>query len=121
MILRLLALIAALGPASSAWAADSAPPRSARATRASASPPAAKAPATTSARAAPRTLADIHIEGEVPMPQVLFVTARDQRRILESHHRRYLRTSLQLGQDTPFPSGAVVVRAPAATRREIPR
>ena len=43
--------------------------------------------------AGPRRLEDIHIEGEVPVPQVLFITARDQRRFLESHHERYLRTS----------------------------
>jgi hypothetical protein len=58
--------------------------------------------------AAPRTLDDIHIEGEIPVPQVLFITARDQRRFLEFQHRRYLRTSRKIGEDTVLPSWIVV-------------
>lgn len=52
----------------------------------------------------PRTLREVHIEGEIPAPQVLFVTARDQRRILEFRHRRYLRTAAGLAAATPFPT-----------------
>src|SRR5882672_5250818 len=47
--------------------------------------------------AGPRTLEDIHIEGEIPVPQVLFITARDQRRFLQFQHRRYLKTSREIG------------------------
>lgn len=72
-------------------------------------------------RASPRMLEDIHIEGDIPVPQVLFVTARDQRRFLEFHHHRYLRTSLQLGQATPLPTGVVVTRAPGDPGKEISR
>ena len=56
-----------------------------------------------------RRLEDIHIEGEIPVPQVLFVTARDQRRFMDFHHRRYLKTSLQIGQETVFPSWITLV------------
>ena len=83
--------------------------------------PPAKKPARGSARAdadsvraasgkksAARRLEDVHIEGEIPVPQVLFVTARDQRRVVEFQHRRYLRTSRQLGEQTPLPSRIVV-------------
>ena len=73
---------------------------------------------TTAARipaAGPRRLEDIHIEGEVPVPQVLFITARDQRRFLESHHDMYLRTSRELGASTPLPARVVLTpAAPAA-------
>jgi hypothetical protein len=57
----------------------------------------------------PRKLEDIHIEGEIPVPQVLFITARDQRRFLDFHHRRYLRTSRELGEATTLPSRVVIL------------
>jgi hypothetical protein len=60
-------------------------------------------------------LEDIHIEGEIPAPQVLFISARDQRRFMESHHRRYLKSSRELGEATPLPSRIVVTgRTPAS-------
>ena len=59
-------------------------------------------------RLAPRTLDDIHIEGEIPVPQVMFITARDQRRFMEFQHHRYTRTSLELGRGTAMPSRVVV-------------
>lgn len=84
-----------------------------------------KAVADTSARTrprvAPRTLDDIHIEGEIPVPQVLFITAREQRRIMGFQHQRYARTSLQLGEATPPLSGVVVTRPAAVPRKETPR
>lgn len=63
---------------------------------------------------APRTLEDIHIEGEIPVPQVLFITARDQRRFTQFHHRRYLKTSLQIGEETMLPSRIAFTRKPTA-------
>ena len=85
----------------------------------------ARAAADTSARArsrvAPRTLDDIHIEGEIPVPQVLFITARDQRRFMEFQHHRYQRTSLELGRATPTPSRVVVTAPAPAERKEIQR
>ncbi|HEY6867957.1 MAG TPA: hypothetical protein VI792_11910 [Candidatus Eisenbacteria bacterium] len=55
-----------------------------------------------------RRLEDIHIEGEIPVPQVLFITARDQRRFLEFQHGRYLRTSRTTGEETALPAWIVV-------------
>ncbi len=74
-------------------------PISARASAPPAHPAAAGA-----AGAAGRTLDDIHIEGEIAVPQVLFITARDQRRFMDFHHHRYLRSSQQLGEATVLPS-----------------
>jgi hypothetical protein len=59
-------------------------------------------------------LDDIRIEGEIPVPQVLFVTARDQRRFMEFQHHRYQVTSLELGRATPGPS-RLVVTSPSPT------
>lgn len=59
-----------------------------------------------------RTLEDINIEGEITVPQVLFITARDQRRFVDFQHRRYLRTSIQVGETTRFPSWIAVVPGP---------
>lgn len=72
--------------------------------------PAKKAPAAgaTAKATGPRTLQDIHIEGEIPTPQVLFITARDQRRFVDFQTQRYLRTSQEVGEQTVFPSRIVV-------------
>ena len=69
----------------------------------------------------PRTLQDIHIEGEVPVPQVLFVTARDQRRLTEFQHRRYLKNSLGVGRSVAMPSRIAVSPATASARKESTR
>jgi hypothetical protein len=85
----------------------------------------ARSAADTSARArarlAPRTLDDIHIEGEIPVPQVLFITARDQRRFMEFQHHRYLKSSLELGRATATPSRIVVTAPAPVERKEIQR
>ena len=94
--------------------AHAATPTPARGPRASARRPVATRPTTADSlarpgsRVAPRTLDDIHIEGEIPVPQVLFITARDQRRFMEFQHHRYTRTSLELGRGTAMPSRVVV-------------
>jgi hypothetical protein len=62
--------------------------------------------------AAPRRLEDIHIEGEIPAPQVLFVTARDQRRFTRFHHHRYLKTSTQVGETTLLPNRVALTSPP---------
>ena len=54
--------------------------------------------------AGPRTLDEITIEGEIPVPQVLFITARDQRRFLDLRHHRYLKNSQRVGETTVYPS-----------------
>ena len=58
---------------------------------------------------AARRLEDIHIEGEIPVPQVLFVTGRDQRRFLDFQHRRYANASFGGGRTTTAPSWIRVV------------
>ncbi|NOT33514.1 MAG: hypothetical protein HOP12_05005 [Candidatus Eisenbacteria bacterium] len=89
------------------------PPADAKPTVVAKSAVAAKPPvvvATSSSRPASarsgsaRSLEDIHIEGEIPVPQVLFITARDQRRFLDFNHRRYLKTSREVGAGTALPS-----------------
>jgi hypothetical protein len=78
-------------------------------------------PAAAAANAAPRKLQDIHIEGEIPVPQVLFITARDQRRFVDFQQRRYLRTSRELAEQTNFPARiSLVGNAPSETRKETP-
>jgi hypothetical protein len=86
---------------------------------ATATPPAEKAGATVRARSAmsARTLDDIHIEGEIPVPQVLFITTRDQRRFVEFQHRRYLKTSQMIGEETLVPSRIIVTRTATMPER----
>jgi hypothetical protein len=67
--------------------------------------------------ASTRTLEDIHIEGEIPVPQVLFITTRDQRRFVGFQHRRYLRTSRTIGEDTAVPSRIIVTGAATLPER----
>jgi len=50
-----------------------------------------------------RTLDEITIEGEVAVPQVLFITARDRPRYEDRLHHRYLWGSLELGRATILP------------------
>jgi len=64
--------------------------------------------------APPRRLEDIHIEGEVPAPQVLFVTARDQRRLTKFHHQRYLKSCVEIGESAPLPTRMSVTAPPSA-------
>ncbi|HTR97635.1 MAG TPA: hypothetical protein VMH61_07005 [Candidatus Acidoferrales bacterium] len=108
MRLRLLTLAMLLVPA----LAHAAPSRPGVAHRVR--PAAARASAAAVRTGAPgrRTLDDIRIEGEIPVPQVLFITAREQRRFLEFQHRRYLRSARELSEATPDPSRIVVVHPP---------
>jgi hypothetical protein len=67
-------------------------------------PPPAKAPATKNANPpAPRTLDAIQIEGELDMPQVLFITARDQARYMDYLHRRYQKSCAEIGEEAQLP------------------
>jgi hypothetical protein len=65
-------------------------------------PPDAK-PTTRDARKDLGTLDEINIEGEVAVPRVLFITARDRERFHDPLHRLYLRSSTELGRDMRFP------------------
>ncbi len=57
--------------------------------------------------ASARRLDDIHIEGEIPVPQVLFVSVREQRRFLDFEPSRWLRPARVLAGSTPFPTVTV--------------
>ena len=50
-----------------------------------------------------RTLDEITIEGEIEVPQVLFITVRDRGRYHDHLHRLYLLSSLGLVRKTVFP------------------
>ena len=99
------------------------PSAAATTTRARARVPRVRAakPSTAAADARARTLDDIHIEGEIPVPQVLFITARDQRRFLDFQHHRYLRSSAQLGEATAPPRLIVVTPSPSPAGKETAR
>ena len=56
------------------------------------------------------------------MPQVLFITARDQRRFMDFQTRRYLRTSLEVGEQTVYPTRIGLTGNPATDKsQEAPR
>jgi hypothetical protein len=96
---------ATVGKAKASTARAKAPADTTRTAEAQARAKEADAASGASARsAAPRRLEDIHIEGEIPAPQVLFITARDQRRFTRFHHQRYLKTSAQVGETTQLPT-----------------
>jgi len=113
-----LAALAVLALLVSASVAGAAGPAARGARPALRRPATADSVARTRSRVAPRTLDDIHIEGEIPVPQVLFITARDQRRFMEFQHHRYTRTSLELGRGTAMPSRIVIPEPGPAVRKE---
>lgn len=81
----------------------------------------ATAPAANATPAGPRRLDDIHIEGEIPVPQVLFVSAREQRRFLDFQQARWLRSARQLGESTPVPTTVVRSTNPVTRAEETHR
>lgn len=103
MTLTTLVWLVAFAPAALAATTTAPAPARARTVKASApGSPAAKG------AAQPRRLEDVKIEGEIPVPQVLFVTAREQRRLMELQHHRYLRSSRELAAATPLPRWTAV-------------
>ena len=126
-IVLLLATLAA-GPAGAAAAGGStgrpAPRAASAGARKSAAKPRAAASGATSdstavapEKAAARTLEDLHIEGEIPVPQVLFITAREQRRFMEFQHHRYIKSSRDVGAATVPPTRIVMSRAQTPPER----
>jgi hypothetical protein len=57
-----------------------------------------------------RTLEAIHIEGEIPVPQVLFITARDSRRFRDGLGHRYQIGALELARSVSLPDRLRVVQ-----------
>jgi hypothetical protein len=92
----LLAMMSLLG---TAWSSEAAT---------KAKPVAVKKPAATSP-AASRTLDAIRIEGEIDVPQVLFITARDYRRFRDGTPARYQTTSADIAKSVPLPKRVRVV------------
>ena len=75
-------------------------------------PVAKKEPSKTKAGAvAPvsRTLEAIRIEGEIDVPQVLFITARDYRRFRDGAPKKYQTTSADIAKTIPLPNRVRVV------------
>jgi hypothetical protein len=120
-LLLVLATFAAPASGAPAKRATRAPAHrtSARGTVAHPAPP--KSSAGAPETGAGRTLNDIHIEGEIATPQVLFITARDQRRIVDLQHRRYLETSREVGERTILPSRIGPVVKPPDAGKETQR
>ena len=78
------------------------PGPTARSAPKSASSPAAKGD-TQRARKDLGTLDEINIEGEISVPQVLFITARDRARFHDPLYRLYLKSGTELGSEITFP------------------
>ena len=87
----------------------------------SAAASATKKPASTKKTSAPkagavapvsRTLDAIRIEGEIDVPQVLFITARDYRRFRDGAPQKYQTTSADVAKTIPLPNRVRMV-APA--------
>lgn len=117
LLLTALALAAFAAGAGAAIAAPAKAKRPARRATAPATTPATPA----AAPAGPRRLEDIHIEGEIPVPQVLFVSAREQRRFLDFQQARWLRSARQLGESTPVPATVVRTTIPVTRAEETHR
>ena len=70
----------------------------------------------------PRTLDEINIEGEIAVPQVLFITARDRKRYRDLLHRRYLDGSTEIGRELALPArlGSMLGSAAGPSARPMP-
>lgn len=55
------------------------------------------------------TLEEIRIEGEIAMPQVVFITARDQFQYPDERHRHYVLSAAEIAALAPVPSLVWVV------------
>jgi hypothetical protein len=62
------------------------------------------------------TLEDITIEGEIVVPQVLFITARDRRRYGDYAYAAYLTSSTELARETVLPAWIGPAPAPITVR-----
>lgn len=100
---------AASSPASASQAAPESPeaagpaPEASKPAAGSGSAPTAARPSKPRTGKGPRTLDEITIEGEIAVPQVLFITARERKHYRDFLHRSYLMSSRELCRDTPVP------------------
>ena len=74
--------------------------------------PVAKSAVPVARKEAIRTLEAIHIEGEIPVPQVLFITARDSRRFRDGLGHRYQVGALELARSVSPPDRLRVTAQP---------
>jgi hypothetical protein len=100
-------LCVSLAPVASSAAAKKTPAAAAdsSAVRRAVAPKAAR-------KEAVRTLDAIRIEGEIDVPQVLFITARDYRRFRDGLGARYQPTSADVAKSIPLPSRVRMVARP---------
>ena len=65
-----------------------------------------------------RTLEAINIEGEIAVPQVLFITARDVRRYRDGMGLKFQLNAIEAGRSTVLPSRLRVVQQPWSYKEE---
>jgi len=112
--IELLALAAALLVATSASGATTTAPARAK--------PAAKArrDVAPAAEAAPasRRLEDVHIEGELEVPRVTFITVRQPHRFTDYTRATSVRTCRRMAADATFPAWIPPAPTPASEARK---
>ena len=67
---------------------------------------------------APRTLEEVHIEGEIPVPQVLFITARDVRRYRDGLGLKFQLRAIDAGHAAVLPSALRVAPQEQSNQEE---
>ena len=77
------------------------------------------APKAAPAPGLPRTLDDVHIEGELPVPQVMFITARDARRFDDYPTHRFLAGSARIAGRSGLPQRYAVTPNPHPSTKEM--
>jgi hypothetical protein len=85
-------------------------------------PPPARARADTAAvqrSAVVRTLEAINIEGEIAVPQVLFITSRDYPRYRDRMRWRYRMSSLDVARSLELPTRLRIVAQPEPTKEAV--
>jgi len=80
-------------------------------------PVATAKPAAPAVKPAPRTLDAIQIEGEIDVPQVLFIQARDRRRFRDGTGKGYLAGATDVARCT-MPDRLRVVARPETVKEE---
>lgn len=80
-----------------------------------AAPPATSTTSTTSTQTAERRLEDVHIEGELEVPRVTFITVRQPHRFTDYARATSVRSSRRMAADATFPAW---IPAPQTTESE---
>jgi hypothetical protein len=80
--------------------------------------PAKPRPATAPAAAASRRLEDVHIEGELEVPRVTFITVRQPHRFTDFTRPTSVRSSRRLADDATYPAWISTAAKPAPDARK---